>query len=202
MQNTQTDLDRGRDLYIGGATIRDAAKAIQCDDRRLSDYLKKTGVLRDPSPWTGDDLGPKRIAMLRELWPDRSLSATAIAARIGRKYGRSVSRSAILSKAKNLGLIARKIGAPEKSMNPYVQVKRANTSSQPYFSSPLRLDKKPENGIRFEDLEKGMCKFPLGGTLDPVEFFCGAKAHGIYCERHAAIAVRGRVSADTLLRAA
>ena len=40
-------------------------------------------------------------------------------------------------------------------------------------------------GIRFEELRKGRCKFPLGGFDDPPEWFCGkpSSVGQVYCQK-------------------
>lgn len=43
----------------------------------------------------------------------------------------------------------------------------------PTTKFPVRREEKSSR-IEFFDLREGLCKFPLGGVNDPVEWFCGA----------------------------
>ena len=157
---------------------------------RLREPKKVASLAKNqPNPWI-DEEGPARVEFLRTAWintkkyPDIS----AIATEISSKFRRNVSKSAITSKGHQLGLGARGTSvALAKSAAPAAQIARAEKSPPPYYGTALRLDPMPDDGLLFEDLKTGMCKWPLGSIRDEVRFFCGAKADGNYCARHYAI---------------
>jgi hypothetical protein len=194
------DWDKGRQLYRdGGVNLKAAASIIGCPQERFRTFLANEGILRpaahDGGPWSGEN-AEERIALLKALWQNRDLTLKVIAQRITAKYGRTVTKNSVKSKAEKMGLPPRaalKNGAPvAKSMSPTVQAERAQRTP-PLLSAGLQLDPMPEDGTRFEDLKPGMCKWPLGGVRDQVLFFCGDKAKGNYCQRHHAISWRPRM---------
>ena len=138
-----------------------------------------------------DENGAARVALLKAAWPDTKTypHASNVADVISKKFGEIITKSAVISKANSLGLGPRGSGsAVVKSNAPAAQIARAEKVSRPPFLGvALRLDPMPETGITFEELKTGMCRFALGGVHDPVLYFCGDKADGNYCSRHASI---------------
>ena len=167
----------------------------------ITALLKKNGHVT-ADIWS-DAHGAERAAFLIDAWPQKHKwpSISRIAQELTRKFGRKVNKSQLIGKARRLGLPQRADGKQRKitprpafqngfakSMTPAVQAERA-ASIPPNFSSSLRLDPMPDDGITFEQLTTGMCKWPLGHVRDEVKFFCGEKAEGNYCTRHHAVSV-------------
>ena len=199
-------------LRAAGLSLRQIQKhaEISIDRKVISRTLKSNGVetTRSDNIWS-DDLGAERTAFLKKAWgePQKYPSLAAIAQALTRKFGRTVTKNAIIGKSRRLKLTHRgEESMPRvafqkgfsRSSSPAVQAMRAESAPRPPFTgATLRLDPMPEDGITFEQLKTGMCRFALGLMSDPVLFFCGEETFGgdrNYCARHRAVVWRPRRS--------
>ncbi len=110
------------------------------------------------------------VEILEALWTE-GRSAREIAGKLG------VTRNAVIGKANRLGL----------SHNSSVQARCERLTAKPGRERP------PSSPL---DLTERMCRWPLGHPGDPDFHFCGrARVTGRpYCEKHCALAYRGRSS--------
>lgn len=121
---------------------------------------------------------------LRLLW-GQNLTAIEIAAQISRTFdGKRISKSAVLHKARKLGLPNR-----ERSIDSYRPKNRAPKKKARKvvpFATIIDNDIPPEQRRTFEQLERGECKWPVGDPGTPEFFFCGGNAFeiGPYCAAH------------------
>jgi GcrA cell cycle regulator len=147
--------------------------------------------------WTED-----RIAALTRLWAE-GWSASQIAERMG-----SVTRNAVISKARRLGLPDRK-GKYQRKARPSKRDPRKHRRQTPPVH-PWRLNRSSSNrpapppptltvivgsvpaGERLSLLEltENTCRWPIGDPQDANFCFCGSQTsgNGPYCEYHARIA--------------
>jgi GcrA cell cycle regulator len=111
----------------------------------------------------------ERLAELRRLWVEETLSSSEIAQRMG------ISRGTVMGKINRLGLL-RHAGASSLSMLQEL-VPPPTTPSAANFEvmethAPSRIGSHPT----IFELRAGQCRFPLGGVREPAEFFCGKVA--------------------------
>lgn len=128
-----------------------------------------------------------QVEILRELWADPDMSASAIAKKIG-----GVSRNAVIGKAHRIGLPKRqpvKRAAPAKvQVEKPVPVQKVSVPPRIVVPPPLhRDDGAPVTILSVRECE---CRFPVGPVPSGGEMqVCGhAVARGAYCAAHAAIA--------------
>lgn len=141
--------------------------------------------------------------MLRDLWTRTGESASTIATMMG-----IASRNSILGKAHRMGLPSRK-QRPTKARLHNVSVpkptsrrgksgsiaKKLNAKAWSWKVEPViipgdtrRLKSEAWNAlpgvlpVSLADLDKGMCKWPIGEGRPYL--FCGAAAAGVYCAEH------------------
>jgi hypothetical protein len=141
---------------------------------------------------------PEAIAFLVQLWKDASLSASTIARELGKHFGFTLTRNAVIGKAHRLGLeprnkIVRNDGVVQRVPERHTQLIKAKPK-------PLRRPAAavaPVDGISLIELQYWQCRWPLGD--DPcTQKYCGAQiSQRSYCAKHAAIAFHssGRSSA-------
>lgn len=124
--------------------------------------------------WTKD-----RIERLKTLWAE-GWSAAQIAGRFG-----DISRSAVLGKARRLGLASRSDTSRQR-----IKVKTREDHSN---SGPSLLSTEPApKRIPLLELRHDMCRWPYGDPKQPGFGFCGHKqVPGLsYCTSHARRAFR------------
>lgn len=137
--------------------------------------------------WTAE-----RTDLTISLWT-KGLSARLIAERFG-----DTTRNAVIGKVWRLGL---------RRLYPKISKKREPKRRRARFS--MRAATKEQRAMArenferitintddleipdcqrktFQQLERGMCKYPVGNPSEPGFFFCGAPCHGSYCDGHAA----------------
>ncbi len=118
--------------------------------------------------WTDE-----RLAELRRLWVEETLSSSEIAQRMG------ISRGTVMGKINRLGLL-RRGGAPSPptlslaAEEPQEQDPPHATSSaaEPSTVEDHRIGQHPT----IFELRARHCRFPLGGFREPAVFFCGKPA--------------------------
>jgi GcrA cell cycle regulator len=132
-------------------------------------------------------------AELRRMWDEEGLSSGDIAFIMG------ITRNAVIGRVRRLGLQMRdnKVQPrfrPRKERAPETIKRRPRPLlpiSLPGDTRFMRGDAwAPLPGsspVPLIDLEPGMCKWPV--SEDRPHLFCGAAAHGPYCEYHHALSV-------------
>lgn len=151
----------------------------------------------------------ERVEQLKTLWA-QGYSATRIAGKL-----RHVSRSAVLCKVSRLGLPARETRVTVRGSCPHKQrnksTRQRRNAGRSYFGRPRKYEP-PKNQpadnailtaeiwqatpgqtiIPLIDLEKGMCRWPLGDPLSEEFGYCGAQqAPGVcFCAHHARLAYK------------
>ena len=131
----------------------------------------------------------ERVAKLKELW-GKGKTASQIAEIIG-----GISRNSVIGKAHRLNLSA-KIKTRtatsnqnfENSLQESNKIKRGRKSK--FKSLIIEKDFEPENPKQLEELEDGVCRYPIGHPNEKGFYFCGrsslkdfsyCKLHLLYC---------------------
>jgi len=128
---------------------------------------------------------PDRVAKLKELW-GKGNSASQIAEIIG-----GVTRNAIIGKAHRLNLGTKTFSRNSTSIQNSAQVltntRTGRKTRRSKFKS-LLIDKnfEPENPRSLEQLEDGICRWPIGHPNESNFYFCGRKSlkDFSYCKLH------------------
>lgn len=140
---------------------------------------------------------PEKDSELRRLWDEEGLSSGDIAFVMG------TTRNAIIGRANRLELQKRGSTRVQPRIKPRKQRERS-VSFKPRHKQFQLLPVSLPGDTRFMrgdawsplpgtspvpliDLEPGMCKWPV--SEDRPHLFCGAAAHGPYCEYHHALSV-------------
>jgi GcrA cell cycle regulator len=156
--------------------------------------------------WTDE-----RIELLRVMWLDGKS-----AAEISRALGPGVSRNAVIGKTSRLGLMgharthppilskcaetasapsfrsdrrtAARAGAPSAALA--VQAESSQEPSEYLTQTIVAVIAPLSKRATFEELEAGMCKWPLGDPLSPEFRYCGAAMpdKASYCAYHQRLA--------------
>ena len=143
--------------------------------------------------WTAE-----RENKLKELWK-KGYSGSEIANILG-----GTTRNAVIGKAHRLKLEARSVSKKSRTK---VDLQKNNVSE----TKPQRLGRKerfkallldknfePENPTKLEDLDDGLCRWPLGERMQPASFFCGRKSMEkfSYCKLHVLYAFQPKNAKD------
>ena len=132
----------------------------------------------------------EKVKKLKELW-GKGNTASQIAEIIG-----GISRNAVIGKAHRLNLSAKiktRAATSNKDFETSMQeknikVKRGRRSK--FKSLIIEKDFEPENPKQLEELEDGVCRFPIGHPNEKNFYFCGrtslkdfsyCKLHLLYC---------------------
>lgn len=149
---------------------------------------------------------PQAFEMMKARVAD-GMTATAIAAALGERFGVTVSRNVIIGKAARCGLqLTGKSCGDRPRLTPEERERREREREWRWHESRMRKrrelgwsePRKPtpppldviDQLIPFEqrkqllELERGMCKWPVGHPGEPGLFFCGGTANGSYCASH------------------
>lgn len=138
--------------------------------------------------WTDE-----RVALLKQLWGEGKT-----AAEIAKALGEGVTRNAVIGKAHRLKLSSRLSPIQQNTKKPAkaevsapAPVKKQAAVKQPIFKG---------KGIKLEDLEARMCRWPSGDPQEEDFSFCGCDTvAGLpYCEEHARVAYQVSSRARTL----
>ncbi len=120
------------------------------------------------TPWTEE-----RLAELRRLWVEETLSSSEIAQRMG------ISRGTVMGKINRLGLL-RRGGAPSLEALPLSAEEPQEQDLSPATPSASTLKAVEDHRIgqhpTIFELRARHCRFPLGGFREPAVFFCGKPA--------------------------
>src|SRR5215207_2475862 len=112
----------------------------------------------------------ERLAELRRLWVEETLSSSEIGRRLG------ISRSTVMGKINRLGLL-RHQGAPTLQALSSDAEDEQEQETPPAASSVAALeavqDQRVSQHPTIFELRARHCRFPLGGFRDPAVFFCG-----------------------------
>ena len=130
-----------------------------------------------------------KVEKLKLLW--KTKTASQIAEIIG-----GVTRNAVIGKANRLNLSA-KIKTRSTSSNQNLeistdtnQVKSKRGRRSKFKSLIIEKDFEPENPKQLEELEDGVCRYPIGHPNEKKFYFCGrtslkdfsyCKLHLLYC---------------------
>ena len=132
--------------------------------------------------WTDE-----KVAKLKELWGKGS-TASQIAEILG-----GVSRNAVIGKAHRLNLSGKIIAKKGSLNNKNNKVKNLNQRKirrGKFKSLVIEKDFEPENPKQLEELEDGVCRYPIGHPNEKGFYFCGrsslkdfsyCKLHLLYC---------------------
>ncbi len=120
------------------------------------------------TPWTEE-----RLAELRRLWVEESLSSSEIAQRMG------ISRGTVMGKINRLGLLRHR-GAPSLEALSLSAEEPQEQDLSPATPSAATLKAVQDHRIgqhpTIFELRARHCRFPLGGFREPAVFFCGKPA--------------------------
>jgi GcrA cell cycle regulator len=121
------------------------------------------------TPWTDD-----RLAELRRLWVEESLSSSEIAQRMG------ISRGTVMGKINRLGLLRRGAPSPPVLHEPAGSQDPPPPPATPFITNTEVVENhassRAGNHPTIFELRAGQCRFPLGGVREPAVFFCGKPA--------------------------
>lgn len=135
-----------------------------------------------------------QVAILRELWPTDT-SATEIGERCGK------TKRAVIGKADRLNL-GEKLQRNLHKPRPNARKKIVPTADSqlpvepetdeddddfglPKFSVVMSTDADPDFPVTLEELEHGMCRWPIGDSLSEDIRFCGQPSKGKpFCDCH------------------
>ena len=133
------------------------------------------------SNWTKEN-----IEFLRLHW------GTCTAREISEKMGAGFTRNSIIGKASRLGLSAKiKTRKAASSQNLENNLDENNTKTKKgrrskFKSLIIEKDFEPENPKQLEELEDGVCRYPIGHPDEKDFYFCGRTSvkDFSYCKLH------------------
>ena len=131
--------------------------------------------------WTDE-----KVAKLKELW-GKGNTASQIAEIIG-----GISRNAVIGKAHRLNLSAKiktrsaSVNHGSKTFQENNKIKPARGRRSKFKSLIIEKDFEPENPKQLEELEDGVCRYPIGHPDEKDFYFCGRSSlkDFSYCKLH------------------
>ena len=128
----------------------------------------------------------EKVAKLKDLW-GKGNTASQIAEIIG-----GISRNAVIGKAHRLNLSAKiKTRSSSTNQKNYKLNEQENKFQKrgrrnKFKSLIIEKDFEPENPKQLEELDEGVCKWPIGHPNESSFYFCGRKSlkEFSYCKLH------------------
>ena len=143
---------------------------------------------------------PEKVEKLKELW-GKGKTSSQIAAIIG-----DVTRNAVIGKAHRLNLASKNIPKNiSKSSTTNNSATKTPTERKPYRSKfrslVIEKDFEPENPKSLEELENGICRWPIGHPDESNFYFCGRKSlkDFSYCKLHILYAFQPKNKKEDLI---
>ena len=127
-----------------------------------------------------------KVQKLRELW-GKGNTASQIAEIIG-----GISRNAVIGKAHRLNLSAKiktrstNVNQNSKTYQEKNRLKSGRGRRSKFRSLIIEKDFEPENPKQLEELEDGVCRYPIGHPNEKDFYFCGRTSvkDFSYCRLH------------------
>ena len=128
----------------------------------------------------------EKVAKLKELWGKGS-TASEIASIIG-----GISRNAVIGKAHRLNLSAKiktRSATSNKNFDNSIETNKNKSGrgrKSKFKSLIIEKDFEPENPKQLEELEDGVCRYPIGHPDEEDFYFCGRTSvkDFSYCRLH------------------
>ncbi len=120
------------------------------------------------SRWTEE-----RLAELRRLWVEETLSSSEIAQRMG------ISRGTVMGKINRLGLLRHQGALTLQALSSDAEEVQEQEAPPAAFSAGEQeavQDQRSGQHPTIFELRARHCRFPLGGFREPAVFFCGKPA--------------------------
>ena len=142
---------------------------------------------------------PEKVEKLKELWGKGS-TASQIASQIG-----DVTRNAVIGKAYRLNLASKTIrknsNFKQVSQNGETHQAERKTRKSRFKSLLLDKDFEPENPTSLEELQDGVCRWPIGHPDEQSFYFCGRKSMKdfSYCKLHVLYAFQPKNKKEDLV---
>ena len=143
---------------------------------------------------------PEKVGKLKKLWGNGN-TASQIANIIG-----DVTRNAVIGKAHRLNLatksVPRNVTIKQNQQNLVTNSLNGRKTRKSKFKS-LLIDKdfEPENPKSLEQLDNGICRWPIGHPDEPSFYFCGRKSMSdfSYCKLHVLYAFQPKNKKEDLI---
>ena len=144
---------------------------------------------------------PEKVSKLKKLWGNGN-TASEIASIIGG----GVTRNAVIGKAHRLSLVTKSV-----SKNATIKQNQQNLASNTLNERKTRKSKfksllidkdfEPENPKSLEQLDDGICRWPIGHPDEPNFYFCGRKSMSdfSYCKLHVLYAFQPKNKKEDLI---
>ena len=143
---------------------------------------------------------PEKVGKLKKLWGNGN-TASEIAGIIG-----GVTRNAVIGKAHRLNLVTKSV--PKNATNKQNQqnlvsnsLNERKTRKSKFKSLLIDKDFEPENPKSLEQLDDGICRWPIGHPDEPSFYFCGRKSMSdfSYCKLHVLYAFQPKNKKEDLI---
>lgn len=152
-------------------------------------------MTRQGVPWTDEE-----VEYLKERWESCQVTAKEIAAEMTERFGRSLSRNAIIGRSHRMNLQSKKpppAKKPEprvpKSLNlPEAPRPHAMTEDGVPIRAELWMPPRPIEGVTIMELENDMCRWPMSNDTWNM-IYCGCRGCDVtagrsYCGPHQKVA--------------
>ena len=143
---------------------------------------------------------PEKVQKLKDLWGNGKTSSQ-IASIIG-----DVTRNAVIGKAHRLNLASKNISRSIVKSNATNNFGNKNQTERKSYRSKFKSliiekDFEPENPKSLEELENGICRWPVGHPDEANFYFCGRKSLSdfSYCKLHILYAFQPKNKKEELI---